>query len=157
MSADPPHGEDRRQVQQRGLARWVPFTGPRRWVVAIAAIGAVVAGTLTFSLPGGSGPLTTSVRNGNVWLQGEITQDACHHLFLDGDQPGVLEPCSITVNGYEVFIVPGNLCFCTPHTVPGLDPSTDQIGSHVDVYAQLIGPHQASILTAAKYYARISG
>ena len=30
-------------------------------------------------------------------------------------------------------------------------------GKHADVYAQLTGPHSATILTAPKYYARISG
>jgi type 1 fimbria pilin len=130
----------------------------RRWVVAIAAIGAAVAGSLAFSLAAGgdSGPETTIVRNGEVWLQGEITQDTCDsfetHIPI-GDAG-----CSITVNGYEVSIVHGNARLIrTPGTVTGLDVLTDQSGRHADVYAQLTGPHSASILNAPKYYARISG
>ena len=66
--------------------------------------------------------------------------------------------CSITVNGYEVRVVHGNaLQTGTPGTLTGLDASADQTGNHADVYAQLTGPHSASILSAAKYYARISG
>ena len=66
--------------------------------------------------------------------------------------------CSITVNGYDVSIIPGNIRL--PHkrgTVTGLDASADQAGQHADVYAQLTGPHSATILSAPKYYARISG
>jgi hypothetical protein len=40
--------------------------------------------------------------------------------------------------------------------VTGLDYSTDQSGDHADVYARIIGPKEASILTAQRYYARIS-
>lgn len=139
------------------MARWAQFPARRRWVVAIAAIGAVVAaGSLTFSLAG-SGPQTTIVRNGEVWLQGEITQDPCY-LPHPHVVPGGGGPCSITVNGYEVSILSGDLALTgTPGAVTGLDPSTDQTGRHVDVYAQLVGPHLASILSAPRYYARISG
>jgi hypothetical protein len=66
--------------------------------------------------------------------------------------------CSIIVNGYDVSIVPGNIQLSgTPGTAIGLDASTDQTGRHADVYAQLTGPHSATILTAPKYYSRISG
>jgi len=66
--------------------------------------------------------------------------------------------CSITVNGYDVSVVPGNAMLPgTPGTVTGLDASTDQAGSYTRVFAQLTGPHSATILTAPKYYARISG
>lgn len=141
----------------RGAGPWRGrFTARRRWVVA-TAIGAVVAGSLTFWLAGcgDSIPETTVVRNGEVWLQGEITQDTCDsaetHIPI-GDAG-----CSITVNGYEIFIVHGNAAPPrTPGTLTGLDTSTDPTGSHADVYAQLIGPHLASIFPAAKYYARIS-
>lgn len=149
MGADAPRGAG---------SPWRRFTARRRRVVAIAAIGAVVAGSLAFWLAGGgdSGPETTIVRNGEVWLQGEITQDGCDmsetHLPI-GDVG-----CSITVNGYEVSVVHGNAMLSgTPGTVTGLDASTDQAGRHADVYAQLTGPHSASILSAPKYYARISG
>jgi hypothetical protein len=136
---------------------WRRFSTRRRWIVAIAVAGAVVAGSLAFGLAsgGGSSPGTTIVRGGEVWLQGEITQDGCDmaqaHLPI-GDVG-----CSITVNGYDVSVVPGNIRpLHTPGTVTGLDASTDQAGSHADVYAQLTGPHSASILGAPKYYARIA-
>ena len=136
---------------------WRRFTARRRWVVAMAAIGAVVAGSLAAWLVDGgdSGPETTIVRNGEVWLQGEITRDTCDmsetHIPI-GDVG-----CSITVNGYEVSVVHGNARLtATPGAVTGLDASADQTGRHADVYAQLTGPHSASILSAPKYYARIS-
>lgn len=131
-----------------------------RWGAAIAAIGVGVAGSLAFCLAGGSSssnsPGTTTVRNGEVWLQGEITQDGCNQSaspIAIGDVG-----CDITVNGYAVSVVPGNIRLSgRPGTLTGLDGSTNQAGHHVAVYAQLTGPHQASILTAPKYYARISG
>jgi hypothetical protein len=62
------------------------------------------------------------------------------------------------VNGYDVSIIPGNIRLQhTPGTVTGLDASTDQAGKHADICAQLIGPHSATILSAPKYFARISG
>jgi hypothetical protein len=130
----------------------------RRWVVALAAIGAVVAGSFAFSLVAGgdSGPETTIVRNGEVWLQGEITQDTCD--LSETHVPIADVGCSITVNGYVVSIVHGNARFIrTPGVVTGLDVFTDQAGRHADVYAQLTGVQSASILNAPKYYARISG
>jgi hypothetical protein len=150
-------------------------TGGARWpwrriaarpgrVVAMAAIGVVAAGSLTSCAADGSGsssngsssPQATVVRNGEVWLQGEITQDGCDvsrtHLPI-GDTG-----CSITVNGYQVDVVGGNaLTRGKPGTVTGLVPSKDQAGAHATVYAQLTGPHSASVLAAPKYYARISG
>lgn len=146
MGADAPRGSG---------SPWRRVTALRRWVAAIAALGAVVAGSLAFRLVGGGdgGPQTTIVRNDEIWLQGEITQDTC--------APSEAVPdvgCSITVNGYEIGIVQGNTRpLPTPGTVTGLDTSADQTGSHADVYAQLVGPHSASILYASKYYARISG
>ena len=139
------------------------FTARRRWVVAIATIAAVVAGSLAFWLVGGpgralaaSGAGTTTVRHGEVWLHGKITRDGCDQSetpIAIGDVG-----CSITVNGYDISIVPGNIRLSgTPGTVTGLNASTDQTGSHADIYAQLTGPHSATILTAPKYYARISG
>jgi hypothetical protein len=115
----------------------------------------VVAGSLALLLVGGgdSAPQTTIIRNGEVWLQGEISQDTCapHEAIPDTG-------CSITVNGYEVAVAQGNVGPpVTPGTVTGLDGSTDQTGSRADVYAQLTGPHSASILSAQKYYVRISG
>ena len=138
---------------------WRRFAARRRRVVAIAATGAVAAGSLAFWLAGGggSGPGAAAiVRNGEVWLQGQITQDTCDmsetHLPV-GDVG-----CSITVNGYEVSVVHGNaLLPGKPGTVTGLDVSADQAGRHAAVYAQLTGPHSASIFGAPKYYARISG
>lgn len=137
-------------------------------IAAMAAIGAVAAGSLASCAADGSGssssnggsssgsPQATFVRNGEVWLQGEITQDGCDvsrtHLPI-GDTG-----CSITVNGYQVNVVGGNaLTRGKPGTVTGLVPSRDQAGAHAAVYAQLTGPHSASVLTAPKYYARISG
>jgi hypothetical protein len=131
--------------------------------VATVAIAAVIAGSLAFWLGGGprgalasDGPQTTTARHGEVWLQGRITQDWCDqsetHIAI-GDVG-----CSIAVNGYTVSVIPGNIRLRhTPGTVTGLDVSTDQTGQHADVYAQLIGPHLATILSAPKYYARISG
>jgi hypothetical protein len=137
---------------------WRRFAARRRWVAAIAATGAVAAGSLAFWLAGGggSGPGAAIIRNGEVWLQGQITRDTCDmsetHLPI-GDVG-----CSITVNGYEVSVVHGNaLLPGKPGTVTGLDVSRDQAGRHAAVYAQLTGPHSASILGAPKYYARISG
>ena len=141
---------------------WRRFTARRRWVVAMATIAAVIAGSLAFWLVRGpgqaaaSGRGTTTVRHGEVWLHGTITRDGC-------DQSKTSLPigdvgCSITVNGYDVSIVPGNaLMPGTPGTVTGLDASTDQAGSYTRVFAQLTGRHSATILTAPKYYARISG
>jgi hypothetical protein len=142
---------------------WRRFAARRRWVAAMAVIAAVIAGSLAFWLAGGpgralavSGPETTTVRHGEVWLHGRITQDTC-------DQSGTPVAigdvgCSITVNGYDVSIVPGNIRLSgTPGTVTGLDASADQTGRPADVYAQLTGPHSATILTAPKYYSRISG
>lgn len=116
-------------------------------------MGAVAAGSLALWLAGGGGPQTTVVRNGEVWLQGEITQDTCAPPEAIPDVG-----CSITVNGYQVIVVQGNArLLAPPGTVTGLDASTDQTGSHADIYAQLVGPHLASILQAPKYHARISG
>ena len=130
----------------------------RRWVVSLVALVAVVTGSLAFGLAGNgdSSPGTTVIRNGEIWLQGRISQDTCDmsetHLPI-GDVG-----CSVTVNGYEVSVVHGNARQSgEPGTVTGLDVSTDQTGQHADVYAQLIGPHLATILSAPKYYARISG
>jgi len=124
----------------------------------MAALVAVVTGSLAFWLSGSgdSSPGTTIIRNGEAWLQGRITQDTCDmsetHLPI-GDVG-----CSVTVNGYEVSVVHGNaLQRAKPGTVAGLNVSEDQAGQHADVYAQLTGPHSATILTAPKYYARISG
>jgi hypothetical protein len=143
---------------------WRRFAARHRWVAVLAVIGAVAAGSLAFWLADGGGgassvPGTTAVRNGEVWLQGEITHDGCDmsetHLPI-GDVG-----CSITVNGYEVSVVHGNALLPgtpgTPGTVTGLDASKDQTGRHAAIYAQLTGPHSASILGAQKYYARISG
>src|SRR5262245_21732389 len=129
------------------------FAARRRWVVAIAVIGAVAAGSLAFSLAGCGGErpdATTIVRNGEVWLQGQITKDTCDmsetHLPI-GDVG-----CSITVNGYDVSVVHGNaLLPGKPGTVIGLDVSKAQAGSHAAIYAQLTGPRSASILSAPKY------
>jgi type 1 fimbria pilin len=130
--------------------------------VATVVIAAVIAGSLAFWLAGGpggalatGGPQTTA-RHGEVWLQGEITQDGCDqsesHIAI-GDVG-----CSIAVNGYDISVVPGNIRLQdTPGTVTGLDAATDQTGKHADVYAQLIGPHSATILSAPRYYVRISG
>lgn len=101
-------------------------------------------------------PQSTIVRNGEVWLHGKIMRDGC-------DQAGTRLPigdvgCSVTVNGYTVSVVHGNTRLSgMPGTVTGLNASTDQSGSHADVYAQITGPQQATILSAPKYYARISG
>jgi hypothetical protein len=130
--------------------------------VTAVAIAAVIAGSLAFWLSGPSGaratggPQTTTTRHGEVWLQGTITQDGCDqakaHIAI-GDVG-----CSITVNGYAVSVIPGNIRLQhTPGTVTGLDAAADQAGKHADVYAQLTGPHAATILSAPKYYARISG
>jgi type 1 fimbria pilin len=126
--------------------------------VAIAAVAVVIAGSLAFWLAGGgdSGPQTTTIRNGEVWLQGQITQDTCDSAA--NPLPIGDVGCSITVNDYDVSVVPGNVRLtATPGTVTGLSDSADQSGSHADVYAKLTGPHSASILSAPKYYARISG
>jgi hypothetical protein len=138
-----------------GPWRW-RFTARRRRVLS-TAIGAVLAGSLAFWLAGcgDSSPGTTIVRNGEVWLHGEITHDTCDSA--ETHIPIADAGCSITVNGYEIFIVNGNAAPSrTPGTVTGLK-YTDQTGRHADVYAQLVGPHMASIFPAAKYYARIAG
>jgi hypothetical protein len=139
------------------------FIARRRWVAAIAAIAAVIAGSLAFWLVGGPGRAlaargsqTSTVRNGEIWLHGSITQDTCDmsktHIAI-GDVG-----CSITVNGYDVSVVPGNARLAgTPGRVTGLDAATDQTGRQADVYARLTGPHSATILIAPKYYTRISG
>lgn len=130
--------------------------------MAAVAIAAVIAGSLAFWLGGSAGaratggPQTTTASHGEVWLQGKITRDGCDqsHAHIPIGDVG----CSITVNGYDVSIVPGNIRLQhKPGTVTGLDASTDQTGKHADVYAQLTGPHSATILSAPKYYARISG
>lgn len=153
IGADPPRGSG--SPGRRFAIR-------RRWVVAIAAAAAVIAGSLAFWLAGGPGPAlaaggskTTIVRHGEVWLHGKITRSTCDqsqtHLPI-GDVG-----CSITVNGYDVTIVPGNIRLAgTPGRATGLSVTTDQTGSHADVYARLTGRHSATILTAPKYYARIS-
>ena len=144
-------------------ARWSRLSARRRWGVAALAIAAVTAGSLAFWLGGGpggaqaaGGPQTTTARHGEVWLQGQITQDGCDqseaHIAI-GDVG-----CSITVNGYDVSVIPGNIRLPhAPGTVTGLDASADQAGQHADIYAQLTGPHSATILSAPEYYARISG
>jgi hypothetical protein len=138
---------------------WRRLAARRRRGVAMAAIGAVAAGLLAFGLAGcGSGsssPGTTVVRNGEAWLQGEITQDTC---YMGEAHPPIGDVgCSITVNGYEVSVVPGNARLPGKRgTVTGLDASRDQTGGHAAIYAQLTGPHSASVLSAPKYYARIS-
>lgn len=153
MGADTPRGAG---------SPWRRFTTRRRRVVAMATIAAVIAGSLAFWLVPGpgravaaSGSETTTVRHGEVWLHGKITQDGCDQL--ETPMPIGDVGCSITVNGYDVSIVPGNARLSgTPGTVTGLDASTDQTGRHARVYAQLTGPHSATILTAPQYYARIS-
>ena len=134
----------------------------RRELVALTAIGAVAAGSLAFGLAGcssggaSSTAGTTTVRNGEVWLQGDITQDGCD--MSKARLPIGDVGCTITVNGYAVTVVHGNARLPgKPGTLTGLDASKDQTGSHAAIYAQLIGPHTASILSAPKYYARISG
>jgi hypothetical protein len=133
----------------------------RRWVVAIAAIGVAAAGALAFRPAGGSvsGPGATITRHGEIWLQGEITHDSCYQSPRDpfwlpiGDTG-----CSITVSGYEVDVVHGNTVpVGQPGTVTGLDVTKDQAGRHAAVFAKLTGRHSASILTASKYYVRVSG
>jgi hypothetical protein len=128
----------------------------------MATITAVIAGSLAFWLVRGpgqaaaSGPKTTTVRHGEVWLHGTITRDGCDQS--EASLPIGDVGCSITVNGYDVRILPGNVRLpSTPGTVTGLDASTDQAGRYVRVFAQLTGPHSATILAAPKYYARISG
>jgi hypothetical protein len=138
--------------------QWRLVATRRRWVVRIAVLVAVVTGSLAFWLAGnGDGsPGTTVIRNGEVWLQGRITQDTCD--MSETHVPIGDVGCSVTVNGYEVRVVHGNaLQRGKPGTVTGLDVSKDQTGQHADVYAQLIGPHSASILSVPKYYARIHG
>jgi hypothetical protein len=149
LRADAPRG---------GGSPWRRLTARRRWVVALTAIAALAAGSLAFWPAGrdNSRPGTTIVRNGEIWLQGEITHDGCDQS--ENQIPIGDAGCSITLNGYEVIVVNGNARLLgTPGTVTGLDFSTDQSGRHAAVYAQLIGPHTASILSAAKYYARIAG
>jgi hypothetical protein len=129
MEADAPRGAG---------SLWGRLSARRRWVVALAAIGAVAAGSLALLLAGGdSAPQTTIVRNGEVWLQGKITQDT-YPTISDGGG-------TITVNGYEVTAVWGNARrlpgMPEPGTVTGLNPTRDQTGSTADVYAQIIGPH----------------
>lgn len=131
--------------------------------MAAVAAAAAIAGPLAFWVGGGpggahaaGGPQTTTARDGEVLLQGKITQDGCDqsqaHIAI-GDVG-----CSITVNGYAVSVIPGNIRLQhPPGTVTGLDASADQTGKHADVYAQLTGPRSATILSAPKYYARISG
>jgi hypothetical protein len=143
-------------------SRWRRFTARRRWGVAAVAIAAVIAGSLAFWLggPGGAravgGPQTTTVRHGEVWLQGKITRDGCDQA--EARLPVGDVGCSIAVNGYAISVIPGNIRLPhPPGTVTGLDASADQTGKHADVYAQLTGPHSATILSATKYYARISG
>jgi hypothetical protein len=98
----------------------------------------------------------TIVRHGEVWLKGTITRDGCDsakNRLPIGDVG-----CSITVNGYAVDVVNGNAKpLGKPGALTGLNVSTDQSGRHADVYAQIVGPKEASILIAPKYYARISG
>jgi hypothetical protein len=129
-----------------------------RRAAAIAAIGAVAAGSLASCLAGGGGAIpgtTTNIRNGEVWLQGQVTRDGCD--MAKSPLPIGDVGCSITVNGYAVSVVPGNARLSgKPGTVTGLDASADQAGRRAAVYARLTGPHSASILGAPKYYARIS-
>jgi hypothetical protein len=135
---------------------WRRFATRRRRVAAVAAIGPVAAGSLAFWLVGGGSPGTTIARNGEVRLQGQITRDGCD--MARAQLPVGDVGCSITVNGYEVSVVHGNVMLAgQPGTVTGLDASTDQAGRHAAVYARITGPHTASILGAPKYYARISG
>jgi len=118
----------------------------------------VAAGSLGCGLAGGggSGPGRAIVRNGEVWLQGEITHDTCD--MSETHVPIGDVGCSITVNGYEVSVVGGNARLPgKPGTVTGLDVFKDQAGWHAAIYAQLTGPLRASSLGAPKYYARISG
>jgi len=124
----------------------------------MAVLVAVVAGSLAFWLAGtgGGSTGTTVIRNGEVWLRGRITQDTCDM----SETPVAIGDvgCSVTVNGYVVSVVHGNAVQRgKPGTVTGLDASRDQAGQYADVYAQLTGPHSASILSAPRYYARISG
>jgi hypothetical protein len=131
--------------------------------VAIAAIGTMAAGSLAFGLAGCSSsggssgdPSTTTTRDGEVWLRGVITQDGC--AMSKARIPIGDVGCSITVNGYDVSVVHGNIRLRgQPGTVTGLDVSKDQAGRHIAVYAKLTGPHTASILGAPKYYAQITG
>jgi hypothetical protein len=96
------------------------------------------------------------VRDGEVWLTGAITRDGCDQLQAHVPIGDV--GCSITVNGYEVSVVPGNIRLPgKPGRLTGLDASKDQTGRHVVVYARITGAHLASILSEPKYYARISG
>jgi hypothetical protein len=64
----------------------VRFAARRRWIVAITAIGALVAGSLAFWLVGGgdSGPETTIIHNGEVWLHGEVRRLG-EHLGRPGE------------------------------------------------------------------------
>jgi hypothetical protein len=123
--------------------------------VAVIAV-VVVTGSLATACSSHSSPGTTTTRNGEVWLKGTITQDNCD--AAKAQLPIGDVGCTVTVNGYDVSVVQGNArLFGPPGTVTGLNVSTDQTGQHADVYAQLTGPRSASILSAARYYARIGG
>jgi hypothetical protein len=143
---------------RRAGSQWKRFAARRRWVVAIAAIGVMAAGSLAFRPVGGGGSGTgvTITRNGEIQLQGKITRDGCFLAEAAGYPIGDVG-CSITVNGYVVDVVPGNTVpVGKPGTVTGPDLFKNLAGRHAVVFARLTGPHSASILYAPKYYVRVS-
>jgi type 1 fimbria pilin len=106
----------------------------------------------------GSGPSVTITRHGQVWLQGKITDDSCWDA-LQTPTPGAGDfGCSLTVNGYDVQTVQGNTVpVAHPGKVTGRDLSKNLAGRPAAVFAQLTGPHSASIIYSPKYYVRVSG
>lgn len=144
---------------RRAGSQWKRFAARHRWVVAVAAIGVMAAGSLAFRPAGGSGPRATSTRSGEIRLQGKITRDSCYQSPQDPFPLPIGDTgCSITVNGYEVDVVQGNTVpVGRPGTVTGLDVTKNQTGWHAAVFAKLTGPHSASIIYSPKYYVRVSG
>jgi type 1 fimbria pilin len=140
-------------------SQWKRFAARYRWVVAVAAIGVAAAGSLAFRAAGdgGSHQGAAITRNGEIRLQGTITRDSCWEVTQSRFPLGDFG-CFITVNGYEVAVVPGNTVpVGEPGPAPGLDVFKNQAGWQAVVFAKLTGSHSASILSAPKYYARISG
>lgn len=93
------------------------------------------------------------VASDEIKFSGKITADDCTR---SGAPPIGDVGCSVTVNGYAIDVVPGNIRPpANPDGVTGLDLHSDQTGEVADVYAKKLDNNSASILDDVKYYVHI--
>ncbi len=137
-------------------------TGVIELVVALVIIAVLITvGLFIVRYRNNNPSSTTSISHGEVHLHGRITEDSCFTNGTAGTNGGHGPPlgdvgCDITVNGYSIGVMLGNVL--PPKdigTVTGLNTTVNQVGSIANVYAKQIDNHTASIWYASKYYVKI--